>query len=483
MKIDREKLTMDIEAVCKEWDISGSFMLIKDGELLHENFYGFADREKALLTKKESRYLLHSESGLLLGLCAFILIDQGKMKLKDKLSAFIPEYKHAELITIENLLRSNSGITDFFYSKLMIDLDNDETYKSLSDYEKKRAEQKCFNMERNFKSVMALIGDCELEYASGTTGLNDSESNWLFMAEVVRRVSSMSVFEFQKQFIFEPLEMTQVKEGSEADTVSYTVYKETELVRMPLDYPVEGLISATAEDLQKLLTALSSASLISKKMWKEALKYDEEGQGLVFENANGYDCARIEFLGNGFYLYFSHKTGIAFASLVNENQTVKCIDNQWHYFRRSSREVIEAAFTYPVAPRMVKLSTDNLWAALNIQVEEAQQGYVLEAKSSIAMGLLYKSKKPFVLMEGNRVVGLLVLDLDKKKDHYNIDIVQIDKRFQNRGYGKVMLNWAIEYLKNAGAKELEIGVNRFNLAAGFTPKSVYEEGMNLHMQI
>lgn len=490
MNINKEKLAQDIDEVCREWDISGCFMAVKDGELLYENYYGFADRENALPTKEDSRYLLHSESGFLVSLCVFMLINQGKVNLHDRLSAFIPEYKHADSMTIENLLRSNSGIPDFFYSRLMVDLNNTESHKALSDFERMRAEQKSFNTNRSFEAVMLLIGDSELEYLPGTTGLNDSESNWAFLAEVVRRASNKSVIEFEKEFVFDPLQMKHVKASSEADTVSYMVYKEEELVRVPLDYSVTGLISVTAKDMEKLLIALGSGKLLSKKLWKEALKYDEEGQGLAFENANGYDCGRIEFIGNGFYFYFNHKTGIAFASLLNENQTFKCIDNEWHYFRRASREVIESTFTYPEAPRMVKLGTDNLWAALSIQVEEEQRGYVLEAKSSIAMGLLYKSKKPFALMEGNRVVGLLVLDIDKKKDHYNIDIIQIDKRFQNRGYGKIMLNWAIDYLKKSGAVELEIGVNRHNfaaqkiyMAAGFKPKSVYENGMSLHMRI
>jgi RimJ/RimL family protein N-acetyltransferase len=53
-----------------------------------------------------------------------------------------------------------------------------------------------------------------------------------------------------------------------------------------------------------------------------------------------------------------------------------------------------------------------------------------------------------------------------------------------------MLKWAVDYLKNEGAKELEIGVNRFNIAAqklylsvGFSVKAVYEEGMTLHMEL
>ncbi len=136
---------------------------------------------------------------------------------------------------------------------------------------------------------------------------------------------------------------------------------------------------------------------------------------------------------------------------------------------------------------MIRINKKNIWNALNIKVEPEQIEYVLEAKSSIAMCLAYKNYQAFAEMEGDRVVGLLVLDINKKKDHYYISIVQIDRRYQGRGYGKIMMEWAVEYLKKQGAKELEIGVSRFNIAAqklyqsvGFDIKSVYEDGITMH---
>lgn len=53
-----------------------------------------------------------------------------------------------------------------------------------------------------------------------------------------------------------------------------------------------------------------------------------------------------------------------------------------------------------------------------------------------------------------------------------------------------MLQWTVDKLTQEGAKELEIGVNRFNHAAkkiyldiGFQPKAVYDGGMTLHMKL
>lgn len=225
-------------------------------------------------------------------------------------------------------------------------------------------------------------------------------------------------------------------------------------------------------------------------MWKKVLKYDAEGNGILFGNANGYTCTYTEFLGFGLHLYYDFDKNIAFGNIVNEAQTFEHVDNTWRYFRRDSREVVASILTFPENTRMVKVDKKNFWDALGISIEEHQHNFVLDAKGSVAMGLFYKTKKPFVQMEGDKVVGLLVLEIDKKKEYYNIDIIIIDKKYQNKGYGKLMVKWAVDYLKEAGAKKLSIGVSRENLGAkkvylnaGFEPKSVYDGGMELQMKL
>lgn len=490
MKFDREQLKNEIDRVSAEWNMSGAFIVIKDGALVHEGIYGFEDRVTQSPMTRESKYILHSESAFLVGLCVFMLIDQGKLKFTDKLSRFIPEYALANQIKLIHMLKSVSGLSDYFYNHLMIELNEDDAYLALSDGDRKRMELKTLNQNREFNKVLSIVGQRELLYTPGTTGRGGSETNWVFLAEVVKRVTGMSVFEYLTKHVFSPLGMLDTKLGFETNTVSSTVIREKELVHTPLDYHVTGVFTTTLEDMEKLLLALAEKKLLSEQMWERVLKYDSDGEGMIFENANGFDCGNIAFLGFGFFFYFNHKTGISFASLVSEEQTFKNVAGEWHYFRRDSREVIETAFTFPVQTKLVKLSKSNMWQALNLKVAEDQQGFVLEAKSSIAMALMYKTKHAFLEMEGSRVVGLLVLDINKKKNYYNIDIILIDKRYQGRGYGKIMLGWAIERLKDEGAKELEIGVNRFNhaakkiyLSAGFKPKAIYDGGMTLHMMM
>ena len=486
----KEQLNHQLTEVANNWDISGSVFVLQKNDTLYEKSFGFSDRDKGLQTTSQSRYLLHSESEFFTALSIFLLIDQNRLKLSDKLAKYIPEYPLCGGITIKHLIKSNSGIPDFFYNCLMVAFDQDPEYKALDDIARIPVEKKAYYENSNFQAVLSLIKSLPLEYKPGTKDMTPSQSNSIFLAEIVRRITGGSVFDFLDAHLFSSLHMHSVLQGDCADTVSYAVFRETTLVRLPLDYFVEGLLTVTPEDMKKLLAALCKRELFSEALWSKILKKDSEGNGLLFENANGYDCADVSFLGYGFYCYFNHASGTAFASLVNEDQKMTFSEGTWHYFRRDSREAIDAALTYPLNTKIVKIAKSNFWDALNLKVTKDQAEFVLEAKSSVAMGLMYKTKKTFVQMEGNTCVGLLVLDINPKKDYYHIDIILIDKRYQGRGYGKHMLKFAVEALKAAGAKSLKIGVNRFNygaqkiyMDAGFTPKSIYEEGMELHMNL
>jgi len=489
MKLDKVKIKNAIDEVSNKWDLSGNFILLKDGEILHNNYYGFANREKKILTHSDTKYTLDSNERIFIGLAILTAIDRGELKLSDTLNDFFPEFKHSEKITIEHLLRNHSGLVDFYHEKLMVELETDPSYLELSEHDQVRKENQVLYENRTFDKVYSIIESCELDYEPGSQHMG-SDTNFVFLCEILKRVSNQNPFDYLKEHVFDSLDMSTVSKHQSHESLSYMVHKRTELVSMPVNYDVDGLFDVTVDDMIKLLVALSKKEVLSKKLWKKVLKYNEEGNGILFSNANGFDCISTEFLGYGFYCYINNKTGVAFASLVNEAQTFKFVDNSWHYFRRDSRETVASLLTYPVDTKMIKLSKNNFWNAMNISIEEEQNSFVLDAKGSVAMGLMYKTKKTFVQMEGNLVVGLLVVNVDKKKNDYSIDIIIIDKRFQNKGYGKIMVKWAVEYLKKEGAKRLTIGVSRQNIGAkkiymnaGFVPKSVYDGGMELVMEL
>ena len=490
MIINKTKLDEEISDVLKKWDYSGHVCIIKDDEVILSRDQGFSDRENNIVHNPDAPYVFSWETPFFIGLCIMKLVDQKKLSLTDKLGDYIPEYIHGDKITIHNMLKDLSGIKDYYHNHIMVELDKDDAYNALSGEDRLVYEKKIFHETRSFDQVIEYIKTWDLEYVPGTTHEEESASNWPLLAEIVRRVSGISIFDYLNEFLFKTLKMDTVKKGSETSLVSYGMFEQKIQVRMPVLENVDDLFTMMPSDIHKILIAFTNKKVFTKTLWKKMLKYDDDNNGLVFNNANGLICCNSTYQGYGAYMYFDQDKQLSFASMANEDQRIEFDGNGWKHYRKDFRETVSSLTTYPEHTKMVRLSKSNFWNVRDLSISKEQNAFVLDAKSSIGMALLYKTKKAYVQMEGQTIIGLLVLDIDKKKDNYSVDIIIIDKKFQGRGYGKKIVKYAVDELTKAGAKKLSIGVSRANpaakqiyLNAGFKPHSIYEDGMELQLII
>jgi len=489
--VDFDRLSQRIDEIAEKWDISGAVVILADGRIMHKKVYGYADREKGTRTSPDSTYLMSARSPLLLGLCVMQLIDRRKVSLRDTLDRYIPEYRHASKIAIRHLLYRTSGIRDYFYGGKMIELSWSEQHQALTDEDRFRSETYAYEAPITFEDVLAIIGDAPLEFEPGSRTNDWSASNVVFLQEIVERVSGMKLVDYQRKNIFEPLGMIETVPGSDADTVSYGCIKETVLVRLPVVEKIDSAIRTTVDDLVRLMRGMVDRRLLSRRAWRTALVYDIEGQAIVAENANGIACAEGGILGYEFNLYFDQEAGLGYIHMGNEIQTMRKTDGEWYWFRKDMRRAIEEETTYPRFTSLRVYSEQNYWDAMSLAVDESQQSFVLDAKTSLCYALAKRRvRRPYVLMEGKRAVGLLVLAIDKRKAYYNVDILLVDKKYQKRGFGKIMLGRGLEILKQNGARRIEIGVSRYNVAAqrlyfsmGFERAAVYEQGMALRIDL
>jgi len=489
--IDFRRLSQRIDEIAARWDTSGAVVLIADDRTVHRSIYGFADRENNLRMSDDSTYLISARSPMLLGLCMMQLVDRRRVSLRDTLDKYVPEYRHAARITVKQLLGNSTGIPDYFYSGRMVELSQSQQHQSLSDEERFRTERYAYEAPVPFSEVLSIIGDAPLLFQPGSR-INDwSASNALFVKEIIERVSGLSLIDYQRQHIFEPLGMDETVPGCDASTVSYGCIKETVLVRLPVVEEIDHALKTTVGDLVKLMRGLVDRELMSGRAWRTALRYDDEGRGIVAENANGIACGEGGLLGYEFNLYFDQDRKMGYIHMVNELQIQRRINDEWSYFRKEMRRAIEEETTYPRFTALKPYSQRNSWEAMNLSVREDQQSFVLDAKSSLCYALARpRARRPYVLMEGQRAVGLMVLLIDRRKSDYGVDILLVDKRYQNRGFGKIMLSKGLEILKENGAKRMDIGVSRFNIAAqrlysslGFERAAVYEQGMWLRIDL
>ena len=126
-----------------------------------------------------------------------------------------------------------------------------------------------------------------------------------------------------------------------------------------------------------------------------------------------------------------------------------------------------------------------------IELAPGQERFVADARACIGWAYANRrSHRTYVLMDEGQVIGLLVLAIVPKEKRFEIADVLIDRRYQGRGYGKIMIGMGLEILKRYGAEELMLYCARDNIAAmrlyesvGFVPEALYSEVQRMRCRL
>lgn len=116
-----------IEAL-NAYEIPGvTLAIIKDGNTIHKNNYGYANLEHRVPVSDTSIFRIYSLTKLFIAVGIFQLIEEGKLNLEDPISAYVsslpPEW---EEIQIKHLLSHSSGLPDMSPIPEFQDLNKEE---------------------------------------------------------------------------------------------------------------------------------------------------------------------------------------------------------------------------------------------------------------------------------------------------------------------------------------------------------------------
>lgn len=136
--------------------------------------------------------------------------------------------------------------------------------------------------------------------------------------------------------------------------------------------------------------------------------------------------------------------------------------------------------------RLETITADNLDAVLKLKVSESQADFVSDTAHSMAVAYAnYKTAFPFAVCADSAVVGFIMFGFYEERNQFTLWKFLIDKKYQNKGYGKAALLLGIEYMKKVHLiTELYTGVSVANTAAeklyqsvGFRFTGLIENGM------
>ena len=132
------------------------------------------------------------------------------------------------------------------------------------------------------------------------------------------------------------------------------------------------------------------------------------------------------------------------------------------------------------------VTKENIDDVIALSVNEDQKRFVSANAESLAQAYAYKETAyPFAIYESDELVGFIMMGYYEAKGYYTLWKFMIDRRYQNRGYGREALEKAIRYMKdNYEIKELYTGVSLGNEIAknlyrsvGFKETGLIEYGM------
>jgi CubicO group peptidase (beta-lactamase class C family) len=198
------KLSTDrIDTLFAEWDTPDSpgcaLAIIHDGSIIYKRGYGMADLESNTPITSQSVFNVASTSKQFTAASIVLLAQQGRLSLDDDIRTYVPEIpQSAWPITIRHLIHHISGLRDYLELKALAGMIKEGF--------------------RNDDVIEILSRQRGLNFTPGEQHLY-SNSGYIVLAEIVRRVSGKSLREFAEESIFGPLRMhdTHFDDGSTMD--------------------------------------------------------------------------------------------------------------------------------------------------------------------------------------------------------------------------------------------------------------------------
>jgi len=120
---------------------------------------------------------------------------------------------------------------------------------------------------------------------------------------------------------------------------------------------------------------------------------------------------------------------------------------------------------------LMEIDRENFWDIIALEVEDEQNDLVTSNAVSIAQSKVQPECVPLAIYHSGEPVGFVMYCIDCNDDEYWIYRLMIDKRFQNRGFGKRALELVLDEIKKDKTRSrVFLGVD----PAGAASVRVYE---------
>ncbi|HYF05063.1 MAG TPA: serine hydrolase domain-containing protein [Patescibacteria group bacterium] len=240
--------------------------IVKDGEVVYKNAFGFADWEKHERMETSHAFFIASISKTFTAIALRQLEISGKLKFSDRVFKYVPWLidtgSPGKKVTVKQLLSHSSGIWR--------DGDGDQWSSG------------------KFPSISNIQASLSTNTFTGHAGYKYSNFGFMLLGQVIEAASGMTYNEYVKKHILQPLKMSHTATdldfcneriasgyGRDIPGQRRTKFHHTHIGPYS---SATGFVS-TVDDLAKYCTALLDGRLPFLKLSKPQVTFDSEGLG------------------------------------------------------------------------------------------------------------------------------------------------------------------------------------------------------------
>ncbi|MFM2213731.1 MAG: Penicillin-binding protein 4* [Bacteroidota bacterium] len=311
-----------------------AFLVAKNGQIIYENYMGYANKATGEMIGKETPLHIASVSKVLTSTAILMLIDTKKITLDQKVTTIIKNFPYPD-VTVQTLLNHRSGMKNYAYF----------TYEN-GNWDKKQT--------LTNEDIVKVMVERQIPLESKTdTRFSYCNTNYAMLALIIEKITGLSYPEAMKQMIFTPLGMTNTfvfditkDRGSVAPS-----YKGNN-VEIGVDY-LDGIygdknIYSTPRDLLKFDKARYAPFFLNPDLLKKVYKgysYESKGQrnyGLGVRMME-FDKGEPFFYHNGWW----HGNTSCFITLRKEKVSIIVLSNKFTKKTYQTKKLASLFGDYP----------------------------------------------------------------------------------------------------------------------------------------
>jgi len=306
-KLNTSKIDSFLNLLASQNAAMGSIAIAKNGIVQYQKAIGYSSIEngKKIQANIKTTYRVGSITKMFTAVMVFQLVEEGKIKLDEKLSAYFPGIPNADKITISNMLYHRSGLHDYTHDT------------NFADWMDKPITQ---------NELLKIITEKGSDFEPGTNA-DYCNSNYLLLGYIVEKICKMPYAIAVKKRILQKINLKDTYYGNSVNTrsnksFSYKYGGNTWSKSASTNLSIHGgagAIVSTPTDIARFINALFSSKLVNKASFlKMKTMIDGYGMGMF---SNKYGSApsfghngKIEEFYSALWYFPAEKLSIAYCT-------------------------------------------------------------------------------------------------------------------------------------------------------------------------